>query len=241
MGIYTTAGIVFRTMKYKETSLIVDVFTKEKGLRSYIISGARSAKAKSVASTLQLMNVVELTSYDGDPDKLMRLKEVSLSHPYTSIPFDVVRAALATFMLEATRNSIRDREPDPDLFDFVVSHFIELDQGASMRLFHLKYLIDLSQILGFYPMPNRSDRECYFDLKEGRFSSRVSSHTHNLDVHLSLCLHKVIECPWENLQALEIGKKDRDELLDQILKYYQYHLDDFKPLKSLSVLKVVLS
>ena len=47
-----TAGIIFQTKKYSESSLIADIYTEEKGLRSYIISGVRSKKGKGKCGAL---------------------------------------------------------------------------------------------------------------------------------------------------------------------------------------------
>ncbi|MBK9016857.1 MAG: recombination protein O N-terminal domain-containing protein [Saprospiraceae bacterium] len=55
-----TRGIVFKAKKYSETSVIVDVFTEEKGLRSYIVSGVRSKRPTVSAGLLQPMTPVEL-------------------------------------------------------------------------------------------------------------------------------------------------------------------------------------
>ena len=41
-----TRGIVFRAIHYSETSLIVDIYTEERGLQKYIISGVHSPKAR---------------------------------------------------------------------------------------------------------------------------------------------------------------------------------------------------
>ncbi|MEL6276480.1 MAG: recombination protein O N-terminal domain-containing protein, partial [Bacteroidota bacterium] len=52
----TTRAIIFRATKYQESSLILDAYTELKGLRKYIISGVRKAKARTPASLLQVMN-----------------------------------------------------------------------------------------------------------------------------------------------------------------------------------------
>ena len=73
-----TRGIVFRSLKYGETSLIVDIFTEERGLRSYLINGVRSKRGKVKASLLQIMSLVEIVAYDKHERGLNRVKEI---HP----------------------------------------------------------------------------------------------------------------------------------------------------------------
>ena len=48
-----TRGIVFRTIKYSESSIIADIYTEARGLQSYYINGIRSEKAKLKAGLLR--------------------------------------------------------------------------------------------------------------------------------------------------------------------------------------------
>ena len=48
--IIKTRGIILRTVKYSETSVIADIFTEGAGLRSYIISGMRARDRSHAAS-----------------------------------------------------------------------------------------------------------------------------------------------------------------------------------------------
>ena len=41
-----TNGIVLNYIKYKETSIISKIYTKEFGLKSYLINGVRTKKGK---------------------------------------------------------------------------------------------------------------------------------------------------------------------------------------------------
>ena len=50
-----TRGIVFRAVKYGETSVIADIFTEEKGLCSFIGGGVRSARARMPFNLFQSM------------------------------------------------------------------------------------------------------------------------------------------------------------------------------------------
>ena len=44
--IQTTKGIILRSVKYGETSLVVTVFTEMFGLQSYMVNGVRTASKK---------------------------------------------------------------------------------------------------------------------------------------------------------------------------------------------------
>ena len=59
-----TRGIIFKALKYSETSLILDIYTEEKGLRNYIISGVRNKKSKLKTGLLQPTMLVEMVAYE---------------------------------------------------------------------------------------------------------------------------------------------------------------------------------
>ena len=103
-----TIGIVFRTVKYGETSVIADIFTAEKGLHTFIAGNVRSAKARMPFNLFQPMMVVEMVAYyRDDPTALNRLKELRAGEIWKAIPFDIRRGAVALFMAEICRKSIQ--------------------------------------------------------------------------------------------------------------------------------------
>ncbi|RME94235.1 MAG: DNA repair protein RecO, partial [Bacteroidetes bacterium] len=147
-----TRAIVFRTYKYGETSLIVELYTEQKGLRKYIIGGVRSAKARTSAGLLQLMSLIEVVAYEREDKDLNRLKEVRPAYLFQSIPFDVRKGAIGLFMVEIARKAIREREPNAALFHFLFQSFRYLDQTTQGNSnLHLSFLLELSRYLGIAP------------------------------------------------------------------------------------------
>ena len=91
----TIQGIVLQSIRYGDTSLIVKVFTRNLGLRSYMVKGAFIRNSKSRAALFQnlhLINYVEASR----PNKgsLGYLKDVQLSTVYQSIPFVMNKSAI---------------------------------------------------------------------------------------------------------------------------------------------------
>ncbi|MCY7330621.1 MAG: recombination protein O N-terminal domain-containing protein, partial [Saprospiraceae bacterium] len=96
--ILKTRGIVFRTVKYGETSVIADIFTEEKGLHTFIGGSVRTARARMSFSLFQPMTVVDAVAYFRDePNALNRLKELRADQVFRAIPFDIRRGAIALF------------------------------------------------------------------------------------------------------------------------------------------------
>ncbi|MEO0733666.1 MAG: recombination protein O N-terminal domain-containing protein, partial [Bacteroidota bacterium] len=100
-----TRALIFRATKYGDSSIILEVYTEQRGIRKYIISGVRKARSRTPASLVQPLNLVDLVAYEREGKDLQRIKEVRPAHVYTRIPFDVYRGTVGLFMLEVARNA----------------------------------------------------------------------------------------------------------------------------------------
>lgn len=242
MKIYATQGIVFRILKYGESSLILDIFTRAKGLRSYIVSGIRSKKSKSGNIALyQLMNQIEIVAYDNDADKLSRIKEARLYKHYSLLQSDIVRSSIGIFILEVCRNAIKEKESNPELYDFLKIYFDKLDHSDTrMRYLPHFFMLQFSGILGFYPMNNLSEMNRYFDQTDGQFILQSFSSGHIvLSESDSLLIYKLLEADSNNIE-LKFNAYEVSRSLDLLIEYYKEHLPGFKPIKSLEVIRTVL-
>ena len=69
-----TRGVILRSIKYKESSLILDIYTEHKGLQSFLINGVFKKGNQRLAGILQLCNLVDLISYFNEQKHLHRIK-----------------------------------------------------------------------------------------------------------------------------------------------------------------------
>ena len=83
-----TRGIVLRTLKYKDSSLIADVYTEVSGRTSFLLPVSRSRKAPVKTALFQPLAMVELEA-DYRPNATMyKVKEAKSFYPFSSLPFD---------------------------------------------------------------------------------------------------------------------------------------------------------
>jgi DNA repair protein RecO (recombination protein O) len=236
MKLYTTSGIVLKSIKYSETSLILDILTREKGLRSFIVSGARTKGPKARHGLYQVMNQIQLVAYDNMEEKLNRIKEAKVFQHYKTIPYKILKSSVALFMIELVRNSIKEKEANEELYDFIVGSFMALDsEGTLLTLFPHKFMLDLSAHLGFYPLFDFNSSSPYFNVLEGRFTSdRADPNT--LNVRES----EIMKLFLTSSESLAFNTSDRSILLDILIRLYRHHIENFKELKTLEVLHTVL-
>ncbi|MCH7402296.1 DNA repair protein RecO [Belliella kenyensis] len=224
-----TKGIVISYIRYKETSIIVKIFTREVGLKSYIVNGVRSAKSKSKMALYQPLTLLELVLYDKESSNLNRISEAKLSYPYRTIPFDFIKSGIAMFVAEAINKSIYENYSNVSLFDFLESALIHLDSPSVKRSnFPISFLLEMSRFLGFAPEDSRSFFE-ELDLKV--------KTPHTLHVEME-AMNLLLREPFD--EGLQISSAIRRALLDHLLVFYSLHLDDHSPWNSVKVLRQMI-
>ena len=236
-----TRGIVFKSFKYGETSLIVDIYTEERGLRRYIVSGVRKRKARFSAGLLQTMSLIDLVAYDREDRDLNRISEIRPAYLYQSVPFHLKKGAIGLFMIELSRKSIRESEENRPLFDFLFEGFRFLDQtDKAVANIHLHFMIELSAYLGFMPGGDYSEDKPYFDLEEGIFADNAPTHSNYLEARYSQLLWALQNTSVGEVHQLQFNRKERQRMLTYLIDYYRLHIENFPLIHTHSVLKEVL-
>jgi DNA repair protein RecO (recombination protein O) len=241
-----TRGIVLRSVKYGETSLVVTIFTELFGVQSYLVNGVRTAtkKGSGKASLFQPTAILDLVVYHNELKNLNRIKEFKWLHLYQHIFSDVRKNAVALFMVELLTKCLKQPESNPDLFHFAEDAFLRLDQsGDSVTAnFPLFFAIQLPVFFGFRITDNYSDKNSFLDLQEGKFESQQPMHPHFFDgkqAEVTSHLLKVMQP--EELETIRLNHEFRRSLLFAYENYYALHLQDFGTMKTLPVLREILS
>lgn len=237
-----TRGIVFRTMKYRESSMILDIYTEELGLRSYLVNGVRSSKSKKSANILQPMSQLDLIVYDTKgAGQLNRISEFKLDHFYRKIPFDVVRGMIGQCMIEILRKTVKDDEANPVMYRFIQSWFRFLDSTTeSVKNILIVFMVELASMVGF-AFDLEKGKDDYFDLQEGVFTAEIPLHIYYLDPQLSEYLYQAVHLAKSECHELNMPNKHRSILIDQLVIFYRLHVPSFGELSTLDILRGILS
>jgi DNA repair protein RecO (recombination protein O) len=239
---HTTRGIVFRQIKYSDSSLVVRILTEEMGLRSYIIKGARGPKSKIKASLFQPLTLLELVVSQKDKADLQHIREARVAYPYQSMHLDIRKSSILLFLNELLYKSIQEEAVNPELFQFIFHHLALLDQTAENPAnFHLFFIIHLTRNLGFFPHGRYLNENTIFNLAEGQFLQAEALPAENF-ITGSNCawFSRILAISPEKFYSLTIPSAIRNELLEQILRYYHLHLPLTGDFKSHIVLHDVL-
>jgi len=239
--LHTTKGIVFNHFKYSEKSVIVKIYTEKFGLQSYIINAVRNKKSKNKLAYLQVLSLIEINAYHKENKGLQRIKDIKLTCPFQSIPFNIYKGSIAFFIAEVLSKSIKEEEPNKKLFDFLFNSIQILDLlEEHYNNFHLIFLTQLSKHLGFYPQNNEPGNN-YFNLQEGVFVPFRPHHKAFIEPPMSELFRRVLGTNFDTISGLNINNRQRKLLLTAFLDFYALHLSNFGTLKSKEVLEEVLN
>ncbi len=235
-----TRGIVFRAIKYGETSLITEIYTEEKGLQKYIVNGVRSTKSKTSASLLQVMSLLDMVVYHRSDKQLHRIKEIKPAYIFKAIPFDIKKGAVGLFMAEMARKTIREEEQNVPLFNFLFDAFTQLDDTAqSVANFHLCFLLHLSRYLGFAPGGTYCSDTPIFDLREGIYVKGSPLDQAFVEGAPSAALYALLQHRLEEAHEIKLPADQRKVLLRQLLDFYRLHIENLPAINSHDILQEV--
>ncbi|HTB27100.1 MAG TPA: DNA repair protein RecO [Puia sp.] len=243
--VHKTKGIVLRTVKYGETSVIVSILTELFGLQSYLVNGVRTSSGKggTKAGLFQPAAMLDLVIYHQESKNLQRLKEYNWSFLYQHIFTDVITNAIALFMVELLQKCLKQPEPNTELFYFMEDSLKSLDQSEYhvQANFPLFFALHLAGFFGMRIDDNYSEKRSFLDLEEGYFSEVKPSHPHYLENPLSeISSHLLKIMQPAELADLPLNKEKRRMLLTAYEDFYSIHIVGFTALKTLPVLRTIL-
>lgn len=237
----STSALVLHTTAYSETSVIAKIFTRQLGVRSYILKGVRKGGSRTKQNLLQPLSYLDLVVYNNPKTRINYLKEIAPHRDADQTPSmddlnDMSRHALRFFMTELLYKTLREEEPMPELFDYVVES-LNVQGNSSMAQLPVTFMLSVSRHMGIEPLDNYSAREPLFDMQAGRFQY---SGTYTLPPSTSLLLHSYLQSMHENTPAPVATLAQRTEIINRLLDYFQIHLSEFRNFKSHEILHTVL-
>jgi DNA repair protein RecO (recombination protein O) len=239
--IQKTQGIVLHSFRYGETSIIARIFTRDLGMQSFLVPGVRKTRSRVKMNLFQPLTPVELVVYFKEGGGLLRIKEVSCPEPLKTIPYTILKSAVAMFLSEVLAKSLKEQDPNAELFAFLEEAVGILDRAAeSIADFHMVFLLQLSSYLGFQPRNNHDQSNCFFNLREGLYERQYENGEVCLDRDLSQAFHEVSTKTISDFTSLRIPAVVRRQLLARTIDYYRYHMPGIGEIRSHPVLETVL-
>ncbi len=243
--VYTTKGIVLRTIPYGDTSVITNLYTEQFGLESYIINGIRTSRKSSMKGNLfQPSAILELEVYHNELKKLQRIKDARWHYLYQHVFFSVPKNAVALFLTELLQKVIKQPEHNPGLYHFIENAYMQLDLADAKITagYPLFFALNLTAFFGFGIRNDYSAEKKILDLSEGEFVCEIPIHPYFIQGRLCAGISEMLKV----MQFCELGRvslshSERRQMLEAVLQFYALHVPDFGTMKTLPVLQEVLA
>jgi DNA repair protein RecO (recombination protein O) len=220
--LHKTKGIVFRFIKYGDTSIIVSIFTEVFGLQTYIVNGVRTKSAKGKMALYQPLTLLDMVVYHKENATILRIKEIQCTYHYQSIFHDIKKSTIAMFLNEMINKSVKEQSHTEELCQFFFESFEILDKLAgNYENFHIVFLIRMSRYLGFGPQNAH-------EILSGRMLDSDGEEI------LQQCMSL------EYGEPLRMTHMQRRNLMDALVRFYRTHIENFGEVKSIQVLREVL-
>lgn len=242
---HKTKGLVIRTVKYGETSVIVHIYTELFGIQSYLVNGVRSSSKKSSGKSnmFQPGCLLDLVVYHNELRNLQRIKEFQWSVLYKELFFDVIKHSVVLYLAELLHKVIKQPEPNPDLYSFLEDALIHLDSAPKEMVANYPLFLSL-QIPAFFGLRitnSYSSSKSILELQEGEFVSERPLHPFFLDQESSMLMSELLKVQHpDELAQVRIPSETRRNMLLGLQTFFAIHLPDFGTMKTLPVLQAVL-
>lgn len=233
-------AITLGYVKYSDTSIILHVYTVEYGYLSLMIKGFFAKKKKMQACLYPFTEVEFILDGRSDRGKLIKIYSLDNVVYYDGIYTNPIKNLQIQFVAEVMMGILKQEPGNIELYTKIKQELKLLNEKKSdFAEFHLFFIKNISQYLGLKPDVSTIEGE-YFNVKDGTFTMKKEQEF-NVDREASYLLKSLFENEFDLFSQNRFTHKQRNILLDVLLKYYEYHIPNFIFPRSLEIIKVLLA
>ena len=239
-----TNGIVLRSVKYGESSLVTTIFTSLYGVQTYMVQGVRSAKqSRNRSSFFQPGIMLDLVIYHQPLKNMKRIKEFNAAHIYNGLQEDIVKNSIVLFSAELLLRLLPESAPQPSLFDKASRYLLDLDDlpQKDVANFPLFFIIECSRELGYELKGSYCEATPYLNLQEGGYTHNpppAVPFTSDGDARALDLLLSAGDS--SSISSVVMNADMRLRLIDWYVAFLQQHTQHMGNIRSLSVLRTIL-
>ena len=215
-------GIVIDEKPYKESSKILNIITKEKGVIGVIAKGSKRLKSplRSVSERFCYANF----NISYKENNLSTLISADVINPFRNIKKDIIKVSYLNFLSELTNGVIKQND-DKRIYDIYLSAILKIEEGFDpmviTNILELKYL----SFLGVSPKLNGcvicgNEKVVTVSSDKGGFVCK--DHALN-DYIVSDKMIKLIRL----LEYVDISKISKLGVSDEVKKEINNFIDDY--------------
>ncbi|MDX1700327.1 MAG: DNA repair protein RecO [Melioribacteraceae bacterium] len=244
VNIVKNEAIVLKKTKFRESSLIVQLYSKEHGRISAIVKGARSPKSK-IGSKIDLINHVEVVFYKKEEKDLHLLTQVNLINPFNRTKNELEKLKYASAVCELILKLIPENEASDIIFrgSLKILNLINKTDQDEIVLF-TQYLLFFVKEIG-YEINFNNCSNCGKIIEDNSknafsYSSGIICDNCNQDKMISFQfseeLFNLFKCLTSKIEIKSYNRKYFQTIITLLEKYLIYHNSEFNGIKSIQIL-----
>lgn len=236
----SSPAIVLNRITLNDTTLIVNLYTRQMGSVAFAIKRAKTSKAGIQSALLQPLSSISVEWEHKNTKRLQHMSSISVLQPYTSIPYHPQKNIMASFLSEILYHSTK-QEHQGDLYDLITDSLRWLDNASGhFSNFNITFLIRLICQLGFHPNTDNPSSYPFFDLQNAEFTPKRPSHNYYLGPNDAQYIPLFMSLNYSNMHLLKTTHQQRFRALKIITTYYKLHITGFPDVKSLDIVNELL-
>jgi DNA repair protein RecO (recombination protein O) len=231
-----TRGIIIRTIKYGESSAICNILTEQYGLIGFHIQGVFKNKGKVKMSYLQALNTVELSLNYKKNSNIQRISDITCQS-YPELKTFSQQAYYQVFC-ELIQQTVKENELNKNLFEYLYNEVIP-SLNTDIHFWQLPFsMLNVLHHYGCSPNCDSYTDDAYLDLQNGVFIETLLPLKFIAEKDSSAIIFEILT---KGISHLPNNKPLRYKVIEELLRYFQYHVNEHFELKSRSILSEVLS
>ncbi len=150
MSIDKARAVVIKKQDIRETSIIVDFYTREFGRISGLLKGIRTNPEK-FASNLEPFSLNEIVFYRKTHSALHLVTQADKTNDFSQIRSSLERAGQAALMMELVASLMQPEDKNEEVFDLIVESLKELGTNYNPGKISTIFKIKMLNLSGFKP------------------------------------------------------------------------------------------
>ncbi|HDZ76802.1 MAG TPA: DNA repair protein RecO [Candidatus Omnitrophica bacterium] len=235
MAICKAEALVIRKFDFRETSIIVEFFTREFGRLKGILKGIRS-NPKKFGSTLEPFSCNEIVFYRSRNSEIHLVSQCDLRDNFLEIRSDLKKINLASFFMELTSALLAPEDKHEEVFELALSCLKDMSLAADpARIINIAQ-IKLLKLSGFKPhfdscvlCDSKIDEYAKFSTAFGGLlcfkCAYRDSNRHAVLKGTVASIRHIEKSDWQNSQRLGLSPLVKEELDMMLNRFVLFHLE----------------
>lgn len=257
MAIQKTEAILLRRQDLRETSLILNFYTKDFGKIKGIVRGVRGPHAQYAGGSLEIFAYDFLVFYEREKSELYTISQCDLLEFFNPIRESLERLAYAAYIVELLDSVTPLADKNRDVFELLLNSLKLLTGRSSPKRVTRIFEIKLLSLLGIMPTlglcANCGSKLPLLERKLGS-GERLRFSVHHGGLICNRCSDKDREAtpilpgtvkfiehirssPFEKVERVKVAAKVGEELEAILRKFLDYHIE--RRLKTVEFLKEI--